>query len=104
MKPRPPIFLRIGHVKCWRGKDRRYYCCPEHADFGLEKAFASVERLGEESVMRRCDYCGGKLGLIIHRKWRWRFCSSLAKRLTSTASARNSSAEDDVAFGTLNQS
>jgi hypothetical protein len=20
--------------------------------------------------MRRCDYCGGKLGLIIHRKWR----------------------------------
>jgi hypothetical protein len=24
--------------------------------------------------MRRCDYCGGKLGLIIHRKWRWRFC------------------------------
>ncbi len=54
--------------------------------------------------MRRCDYCGGKLGLIIHRKWRWRFCKLACKRLTSTASARNSSAEDDVAFGTLNQS
>jgi hypothetical protein len=24
--------------------------------------------------MRRCDYCGGKLGLIVHRKWRRRFC------------------------------
>jgi hypothetical protein len=24
--------------------------------------------------MRRYDYCGKGLGLIVHRKWRWRFC------------------------------
>ncbi len=22
----------------------------------------------------RCDYCRGKLGLVIHRYWRMRFC------------------------------
>jgi hypothetical protein len=31
------------HVKCWRGKDQRYYCCREHAEFGLEKALASFD-------------------------------------------------------------
>jgi hypothetical protein len=30
--------------------------------------------------MRRCDYCGGKFGLIIHRKWTWRFCKLACKR------------------------
>jgi hypothetical protein len=29
--------------------------------------------------MRRCDYCGGKLGLIIHRIWKWRFCKLACK-------------------------
>jgi hypothetical protein len=30
--------------------------------------------------MRRCDCCGGKLGLIVHRKWRWRFCKLACKK------------------------
>jgi hypothetical protein len=30
--------------------------------------------------MKRCDYCGGKLGLIVHRKWRWRFCKLACKQ------------------------
>jgi hypothetical protein len=30
--------------------------------------------------MRRCNYCGGKLGLIVHRKWRWRFCKLACKK------------------------
>jgi hypothetical protein len=29
--------------------------------------------------MRRCDYCRGKLGLIVHRKWRRRFCKRACK-------------------------
>jgi hypothetical protein len=33
-----------------------------------------------ESVMRRCDYCGGKLGLIVHGKCRWRFCKLACKK------------------------
>jgi hypothetical protein len=31
-----------GHVKCWQGKDQRYYCCCEHADFGVEKTLAAL--------------------------------------------------------------
>jgi hypothetical protein len=33
------------HIKCWKGKDHRYYCCPEHADFGLDKLLATSEPL-----------------------------------------------------------
>jgi hypothetical protein len=29
--------------------------------------------------MKRCDCCGGKLGLIVHRKWRLRFCKLACK-------------------------
>ena len=31
------------HIKCWKGKDHRDYCCPEHADFGLDKLLATSE-------------------------------------------------------------
>jgi hypothetical protein len=31
-----------------------HYCCP-HAELGVEKALAAVEK---ESVMSRCQYCG----------------------------------------------
>ena len=31
--------------------------------------------------MRRRDNCGGKLGLIIHRIWKWRFCKLACKGL-----------------------
>jgi hypothetical protein len=41
-----PFIIEDGHIKCWRGKDWRYYCCPEHADFGLEKALMVVELVG----------------------------------------------------------
>jgi hypothetical protein len=41
-----PFIIEDEHVKCWREKDRRYYCCPEHTDFGLEKALMAVELVG----------------------------------------------------------
>ena len=31
-----PFIVENEYVKFWRGKDRRYYCFSEHADFGLE--------------------------------------------------------------------
>jgi hypothetical protein len=40
-----PFIIEDGHVKCWRGNDRRYYCCPRHADFDLENALGTIERL-----------------------------------------------------------
>jgi hypothetical protein len=43
-RPAAPFIIEDGYVKCWRGKDRRYYCCPGHADFGLAKALAVAER------------------------------------------------------------
>ena len=33
-----------------------------------------------DEVMRRCNHCDGQLGLIIHRKWRLRFCSRACKK------------------------
>ena len=38
-----PFIIEDEHVKCWKGKDYRYYCCPKHAEFGLEKILAAVE-------------------------------------------------------------
>jgi hypothetical protein len=29
--------------------------------------------------VKRCDYCGGRLGMVIHRKWSWRFCKLTCK-------------------------
>jgi hypothetical protein len=43
-----PFRVEDEHIKCWKGKDHRYYCCPEHADFGLEKARAAVEAPGRK--------------------------------------------------------
>jgi hypothetical protein len=43
-----PFIIEDGHIKCWRGKDRRYYCCSEHANFGLDKLLATVEPFGRE--------------------------------------------------------
>jgi hypothetical protein len=36
------------HIKCWEGKDHWYYCCPGHADFGLDKVLAAIEPLGRK--------------------------------------------------------
>jgi hypothetical protein len=38
-----PFIVVDEHIKCWRGKDHRYYCCREHADFGLDKLLASLD-------------------------------------------------------------
>ena len=44
-----PFIVENEYVKFWRGKDRRYYCFSEHADFGLEQMFAAaVEPVGRE--------------------------------------------------------
>jgi len=34
-----------GRLKCWVGRDHRYYCCREHAEFAVEKALAVLEPL-----------------------------------------------------------
>jgi hypothetical protein len=39
------FMIEDEHIKCWKGKDHRYYCCPEHADFGLDKLLATSEPL-----------------------------------------------------------
>ena len=33
----------------------------------------------QDEAMRRCNHCDGQLGLIIHRKWKARFCSKACK-------------------------
>jgi hypothetical protein len=36
------------HISCWKGKDHRYYCCPGHAVFGLDKVLAGLDPLGRK--------------------------------------------------------
>jgi hypothetical protein len=36
-----PFLIENGQMRCWRGRDQRYYCCPEHARFGLELSLAA---------------------------------------------------------------
>src|ERR1700737_2970699 len=33
----------------------------------------------EESIMTHCDNCGGRLGMVVRRKWSWRFCKPTCK-------------------------
>jgi hypothetical protein len=43
------FIVESEYVKFWRGKDWRYCCCSEYADFGLEQMFAAaVEPVGRE--------------------------------------------------------
>jgi hypothetical protein len=44
-----PFIVEDEHIKCWKGGDNRYYCCPEHADFGLEKLLAALVPLGRKA-------------------------------------------------------
>jgi hypothetical protein len=41
-----PFVIEDGYVKCWRGTDLRYYCCFDHANFGLDKLLAPPSLLG----------------------------------------------------------
>lgn len=41
-----PCTVEDDHITCWKGKDHRYYCCPEHAAFGLDKLLAAMDPLG----------------------------------------------------------
>jgi hypothetical protein len=38
-----PFLIEDAHLKCWRGSNQGYYCCPEHADFDLQLALAEVK-------------------------------------------------------------
>jgi hypothetical protein len=44
-----PFIVEDEHLKCWRGKDRRYYCCREHADFGLDKLLVTLDPWGRKA-------------------------------------------------------
>jgi hypothetical protein len=62
---RRPLPIWDSHVEGWRGRSGRLYCselCAENAEQ------AAVQ------LARRCDFCGGRLGLVIHRYYRMRFC------------------------------
>jgi hypothetical protein len=50
-------------------KRRSVLLLPRARRFRAEESPCSRRALWEESVMRRCDYCGGKLGLCLHQGW-----------------------------------
>jgi hypothetical protein len=44
-----PCRIEDENLNCWRGKDHRYYCCREHADFGLDKLLATLDPWGRKA-------------------------------------------------------
>jgi hypothetical protein len=48
-------------------------------DYIMDVTFRGTGR-STRGNMRRCDYCGGRLGMIVHRNWMLRFCSKLCKK------------------------
>jgi hypothetical protein len=59
------VLVVKNRVEAWRGRSGRLYCS--------ELCFEDAEPAGPQ-LTRRCDFCGGLLGLIIHRYYRMRFC------------------------------
>jgi hypothetical protein len=49
----------------WRDRSGQFYC----SDFSVGDRERAAFRL-----TRKCDFCGGHLGLMIHRYYRMRFC------------------------------
>ena len=54
-----------NRAEAWRGRNGRLYCS--------ELCFEDAEPAAPQ-LTRRCDFCGGRLGLVIHRYYRMRFC------------------------------
>jgi hypothetical protein len=62
---RQPLPTRDNRMEAWRGASGELYC----SELCAEKAEQAARQL-----IRRCDFCGGRLGLMIHRYYRMRFC------------------------------
>lgn len=57
--------VRDNRTEAWRGRSGQLYCS--------ESCTKNAERTAFQ-IIRRCDFCGGSLGLIVHRYYRMRFC------------------------------
>jgi hypothetical protein len=67
-----------------RDRSSQLYCSDSSVGDGERASFRST---------RRCDFCGGHLGLIIHRYYRMRFCceshmAAYRERLTEETRAK----------------
>jgi hypothetical protein len=81
---RQPLPARDNRVEAWRGGSGELYC----SELCVEEA----QQAGRQPI-RRCDFCGGCLGLMIHRYYRMRFCCeahlrAYRRRLTEETRAK----------------
>ena len=60
-----PLSVPGNRVDAWRGRSGQVYCS--------ELCIKNAEQAALQ-LTRRCDFCGGHLGLVIHRYYRMRFC------------------------------
>jgi len=79
-----PLPVRDNRVEAWRGRSGQLYC----SDLCVQSAEQAAFQL-----TRRCDFCGGGLGLIVHRYYRMRFCceahlQAYCRRLTEETRAK----------------
>lgn len=79
-----PFPARDNRVEAWRSSSGQLYC----SELCVEKAEQAARTL-----IRQCDFCGGHLGLTIHRYYRMRFCCeahmrAYRRRLTEETRAK----------------
>ncbi len=79
-----PLPVQDNRVEAWRGRSGQLYC----SELCLENAEQAAFRF-----TKRCDFCGGSLGLIVHRYYRMYFCceahmGAYRRRLTEETRAK----------------
>ena len=79
-----PLPVQDNRVEAWRGRSGELYCS--------ELCFENAEQAAFRFT-RRCDFCGGSLGLIVHRYYRMHFCceahmGAYRRRLTEETRAK----------------
>ena len=79
-----PFRVRDSRVEAWRDGRGQLYCSE-----------LCIENAEKVTVLpaNRCDFCGGRLGLIVHRYYRMRFCCEIhmgayRRRLTQATRAK----------------
>ena len=70
----------LGHQASTQELSARLLGCWGTLADGNALLFVGPDLFSARGIMRRCDYCGGRLGMIVHRNWMLRFCSKLCKK------------------------
>jgi hypothetical protein len=79
-----PLPIQDNRVEAWRGRSDQLYCSELYSE--------NTEQTAPQ-FSRRCDFCRGSLGLVVHQYYRMHFCCeahmrAYRQRLTEETQAK----------------